>query len=256
MRQWYWAEIKLPEKIVFYTSKELQRRGLLDYVEDLRSKWQLYKRWVTLPDNVVEKLENVGVKVLRKIFLALKGTWHWFSGFSNMDAFRLNPELEAKLNRDGFFEITFETKPRVIVEPTKEILYVVSCTRDKVWDFGETKKYIPAKDAYVGTTMKSWLSSTKSRDYPWVIFSSKYGFIDPDHPIKNYDINFVDDGDKAVSEETLFRQLMHHDFECNGERFKICEFKEIRFVGSPKYYNKLKTVFDRAGLKFVMEGYR
>jgi len=43
----------------------------------------------------------------------------------------------------------------------------------------------------------------ESKKYPWIIFSSKYGFIEPDHPIKEYDIHFRDDRKKAVSDETL-----------------------------------------------------
>ena len=49
--------------------------------------------------------------------------------------------------------------------------------------------------------MKKWLESKEAKIYPWLIFSSKYGIIEPDHPIRNYDIHFIYDPG-AISEKT------------------------------------------------------
>jgi len=81
-------------------------------------------------------------------------------------------------------------------EDQDKVLFIVSCTRSKIWEKDKSRKYVPAKEAYIGKTMRIWLALEESKKYPWIIFSSKYGFIDPDHPIKNYDIHFVDDRDK------------------------------------------------------------
>jgi len=133
-----------------------------------------------------------------------------------------------------------------------KVLFIVSCTGSKIWEKDKSRKYVPAKDAYIGKTMRIWLTLEESKKYPWIIFSSKYGFIDPDHPIKNYDIHFVEDRDKAVSDTTLLRQIEHHEFEYNGKRFKIKDFDMIYFIGSREYYDELKKIFDKVGLRFEM----
>lgn len=127
-------------------------------------------------------------------------------------------------------------------DSSEDILFIVSCTRRKIWDVKSAPKYVPAKDAYIGDTMKNWLNSDESKTNRWIIFSSKYGFIEPDHPIKNYDIHFVK-SPEAISEDTLLRQILFHEFD----GFKIADFKKIYFVGTDDYYRKLRLVFLRAG---------
>ncbi len=126
----------------------------------------------------------------------------------------------------------------------KNVLFIVTCTEKKVWAEKGAPKYVPAKEAYIGSTMKRWLKSEGSKKYPWLIFSSKYGFIEPDHPIKNYDIHFIKDPG-AISEETVLRQILHQEF--NG--FKIVDFDRVYFVGSENYFRKLKSIFMRAGME-------
>lgn len=129
-------------------------------------------------------------------------------------------------------------------------LFIVSCTKSKIWETDDSRKYVPAKEAYIGDTMKLWLMLEESKKYPWIIFSSKYGFIEPDHPIKEYDIHFKDDREKAVSDETLLRQILYHEFKYRCRSFKIKDFETIYFIGSKEYYGELKKVFDKANLKF------
>jgi len=95
-----------------------------------------------------------------------------------------------------------------------------------------------------GSTMKKWLKSEESKKYPWLIFSSKYGFIEPDHPIKNYDIHFIEHPG-AISEETVLRQVLHQKFD----GFKIVDFSRVYFVGSENYFRKLKSIFMRARME-------
>ena len=125
---------------------------------------------------------------------------------------------------------------------SEDTLFIVSCTRRKIWEVENAPKYVPAKDAYIGDTMRNWLRLDESKNNWWIIFSSKYGFIEPDHPIKNYDIHFVRSPD-AISEDTLLRQILFHEFD----GLKIADFKKIYFVGTDEYYRKLRLVFLRAG---------
>jgi|Deesub1362B_J571_1020462.scaffolds.fasta_scaffold00363_16 tetratricopeptide (TPR) repeat protein len=131
----------------------------------------------------------------------------------------------------------------------RDILYIVTCTEKKIWAEEDAPKYVPAKEAYIGSTMKKWLKSEKAKKYPWLIFSSKYGFIEPDHPIKNYDIHFIEHPG-AVSEETILRQILHQKFD----GFKIVDFNKVYFVGSENYFRKLKSIFMRAGMELERYG--
>jgi len=131
-----------------------------------------------------------------------------------------------------------------------DTLFIVSCTKSKIWETDDSRKYVPAKEAYIGDTMKLWLMLEESKEYPWIIFSSKYGFIEPDHPIREYDIHFRDDREKAVSDETLIRQILYHEFKYRCRSFKIKDFETIYFIGSREYYEELKKVFNKANLKF------
>ena len=127
----------------------------------------------------------------------------------------------------------------------KDVLFIVSCTKNKIWNEKEhVPKYVPAQKAYTGNIMKKWLESKEAKIYPWLIFSSKYGIIEPDHPIRNYDIHFIYDPG-AISEKTILRQIIYHEF--NG--FKVKDFKKVHFVGSQEYYRKLKLIFAKAGME-------
>ncbi|MHA1506236.1 MAG: DUF6884 domain-containing protein [Candidatus Asgardarchaeia archaeon] len=153
--------------------------------------------------------------------------------YKNMAKKRIE-DIEKKLSVSS----TVETN-------NKRTLFIVACTKRKIWDLSEdAPKYVPASEAYVGTTMKRWLNSKESKKYPWIIFSSKYGFIERDHPIRNYDIHFIN-SPGAVSEETLLRQIIYQKFD----EIRISSFNKVYFVGSEDYFRKLKQVFARAGME-------
>jgi len=149
-------------------------------------------------------------------------------------------------------------------------VYIVSCTRKKYWDMFETTKpkMLPAKDAYKGSTFLRWLrwlqyieqkndvtwymddcntnnceagarTVNPLNHVKWYIFSSKYGIIEPDYLIENYDIHFIRDSDKAIPEHMLLRQII---------KYGIHKAKNVYFVGSDDYYDKLKRIFEKAGI--------
>ncbi len=127
----------------------------------------------------------------------------------------------------------------------KKVLFIVTCTKSKVWTEGkDVPKYVPAKEAYTGQYMKDWLNSDESKRYPWLVFSSKYGIIEPDHPIRNYDIHFIRHPG-AISETTILRQILFQEFD----GLEIKNFDIVYFVGSLEYYRKLKQVFAKAGME-------
>ena len=103
----------------------------------------------------------------------------------------------------------------------------------------------PAKDAYKGEHFIRWLNSSKSREAYWIVFSSKYGFIESDHPIEKYDIHITDNA--AVADEMLLTQIKFYKFY--GKKIK--EFKRIYFIGSDLYFDKLQALFDSLGFQLT-----
>jgi len=232
---WYWAEI-MDDKITFYSEETLKKKGLLEWLEEMRRNYKRYQKRVTLSPQKVEILKTHGVIVLREDLFALEGIWHWFTGWSHMDAFRLTPDAQKVLEETGFFEVYFAQ------EKNLDKLFIVSCTEKKIWKEKNAPVYVPAEDAYIGPHFTKWLNSKESEKYHWLVFSGKYGILEPQHPIRNYDIRFGKEG--SVSNETIKQQVLHHDF-CG---FKIKDFKEVYFVGSEDYYNKLSSIFRGAGI--------
>ena len=121
-----------------------------------------------------------------------------------------------------------------------EILYVVMCTRKKIWDLNPSApKYIPAKDAYQGASFKKWLESEESKKYDWLILSAKYGFIEPDHPICNYDVSFDNEESGPISNEILIKQVLYQ--ERLGIRLR--DVKKVYVIGNETYFKKVKLAF-------------
>lgn len=133
-------------------------------------------------------------------------------------------------------------------------LIIVACTKMKIWDVDENApKYVPARVAYVGNSFKKfveWLdkNSWKEKGYQWVILSAKYGYIEPWHPISNYNVTFNDESTGPVSDETLYRQVMFQDILPNK---KLKDFKTLICIGSYVYIEKIKKSFRDVTCKII-----
>jgi len=104
----YWAEIN-KDKIVIYAEDYMakKKQGLLQQLVKMRENYRRYQRRVTLSSRKRELLEMSGLEVIRDAFLALEGRWHWFTGYSHGDAFRLTPIAKHMVESNGFLEIRF-----------------------------------------------------------------------------------------------------------------------------------------------------
>ena len=71
-----------------------------------------------------------------------------------------------------------------------DALYVANCTRIKIWDLDpHAPPFVPAIIAYQGSCFKKFLKYVEREGIKWwLILSAKYGFIEPWHPIENYDV--------------------------------------------------------------------
>jgi hypothetical protein len=139
------------------------------------------------------------------------------------------------------------TQP-IMQQPTVEsedTLFVVSCTKTKIWEKDPAApRYVPAEHAYVGHTMLEWLQSDFHRRAKcWVILSAKYGFIEPDHPIGNYDVSFDNDRSGPVSLDSLRAQV-----ECQSrgqDGWRLNGFSRVAVWGSDLYSAVVRAAFMR-----------
>lgn len=126
-----------------------------------------------------------------------------------------------------------------------EKLYIVSCTRKKFWSLLEpmAAKYLPAEMAYVGSSFLRWRMQAAGKT--WVILSAKYGFIEPEHPIADYDMSFGDRLPGPISIESLRGQVYQ-------ERpiGKLADYKTIILINcGPEYVLRIRHAFSGTGAK-------
>ncbi|WGI17143.1 DUF6884 domain-containing protein [Methanonatronarchaeum sp. AMET-Sl] len=131
-----------------------------------------------------------------------------------------------------------------IKKSSDDVLYIVSCTKTKIWDEEpDAPRFVPAKDAYRGSSFSSAKKKLGNKgDAKWVVLSARYGFIEPEHPISNYDVKFGDLNSGPVSETTLKQQAR------NQKRFEenkpLSDFHEIYVLGNKVYKRKTKDAFE------------
>ncbi len=260
----YWAKISGDNNIVIYSEEYLKRKDIYRTLERKRDDHKRYQRNVKLSQEEKEVLERNGVRVLRDVFLALDGEWHWFTGYSNMDAFRLDENVERIVKEKGFFEVRFgkeeigRTDYKIGIDLSsydpKKTLFVVCCTCQKVWDKDPTAPdFVPAKYAYRGRGFLNFLRWTEENEiemkgFRWVILSGKYGFIEPWHPIPRYDVKLGDPSSKPISDESLKNQVEQKRWwrDANGQlqEIPLKEFTNIITVNcNEDYVDKIKQCF-------------
>jgi hypothetical protein len=129
-----------------------------------------------------------------------------------------------------------------------DTLFIVQCTRKKIWtDPSENREFAPAKEAYIGGKDEPYAEFVDSlkkqvpKDARWLYLSAKYGFIEPDHPISNYDVTFSDPATGPISHETLANQVMSQWRW--KDRVRLATFGRVVVCGGPVYLNRVKCVF-------------
>ena len=133
-------------------------------------------------------------------------------------------------------------------------LIIVSCTNDKIWDSGySAPSYVPAGLAYTGRTFKTWKKARndcpKLSNFSLVILSAKYGFIEPEHPVGNYDVTFSKPSTGPISQESLRRQVTSQKRNIGGKD-KLNEFTHVVVLGSRDYIYVVEQVFNIKPLDF------
>lgn len=128
-----------------------------------------------------------------------------------------------------------------------ETLFIVACTKTKIWQVDrEAPEYVPARYAYCGESFKAflrWLEEVgaESQGFRWLILSARYGYVEPWHPIEDYDVTFDDPQTGPVPDEALYAQVM---FQTRWrDRKPLRDFRMVIYSGSTTYGKKVRTSF-------------
>jgi len=129
----------------------------------------------------------------------------------------------------------------------KDTLQIVGCSGKKIWDYDgdDATFYLPAGHVYKG---RGFLKALAQITGPWVILSAKYGFIEPEHPICNYDIRLG--SAHSISDASLRAQVrQQRDWaESDEERIsvRLIDFQHIVCLNCDRHYiKKIRASFTR-----------
>lgn len=117
----------------------------------------------------------------------------------------------------------------------RQTLIIIPCGQAKAWDKSPWLGAIPAAEAYTGAPFKVNKEYAEKFADKWVIFSAKYGFIEPDFKIPEaYNVTFKKKSTGPIDKLTLQRQ---------AERLGLYEFSQIVGLGGKAYQAVVKDVF-------------
>jgi len=131
---------------------------------------------------------------------------------------------------------------------SNKTLVIVPCSKSKIWSKRPHPKKVPAKDAYISPYFKLCKLYAEKFSDKWVIFSGKYGIINPNTPIENYNKRLVH---KKIDKKFYHRikkqleeLLAEYDIVvslCGRDYFRVVE----KAIGD----NKVKVYNPLSGLK-------
>ncbi len=128
-----------------------------------------------------------------------------------------------------------------------DALYIVNCTKKKIWDEDpNAPSFVPAILAYRGTSFTTFLEYvTKNNVKWWLILSAKYGFIEPWHPIENYNVSFNKPDTGPITDDALRNQVLYQTrWNYTGSPRKLNSFKTIHVYATDIYYEKITKAFE------------
>lgn len=116
-------------------------------------------------------------------------------------------------------------------------LVIIPCGNRKIWKTPKITSQYPAKDAYIGPPFKVNREYAESSGCRWMILSARYGYIDPDDLIENYNETFNSPTPLTVTLDTLKKQVRDKglfNYSCiiglGGENYRTMIQKS--FLGS------------------------
>jgi len=102
------------------------------------------------------------------------------------------------------------------MEGLNRILVIVPCSKRKIWIKQPNIGKVAAKDAYIGQYFRLCKQYAEKFSDRWMIFSGKYGVINPNMHIENYDSRLIY---KKIEKE--FYQKIKKQLEDVLEEYRI-----------------------------------
>ena len=113
-------------------------------------------------------------------------------------------------------------------------LVIVPCGKAKIWDKKPELDDARAEDAYTGTFFLLNKDYARTFGDRWIILSAKYGFINPETHIHNYDVSFNNTRSNPVSTDILKDQI---------RQLELANFDRIIGLGGVQYRNRISESF-------------
>jgi len=121
-------------------------------------------------------------------------------------------------------------------------LIVAQCGGQKIWQENPGMGPVRAKDAYTSDYFKKQRAYAEKFGDSWVILSARYGFLDPETKISDYNVTFKKKASKPISVEELAFQV---------KRQNLDSFGEIVVLGGKEYLEATVLAFEGTGVKII-----
>jgi hypothetical protein len=139
--------------------------------------------------------------------------------------------------------------PSPVVSVVTKTVFVVACSKSKIWDTDPlAPPFVPARYAYRGERFLEWRNRLEASGAMWLILSARYGFIEPDQPISNYDVTFSDAGTGPLSSESLRGQAEHQA----RHGVALASLARIEVAGSDTYLDRVLDAFRSCDTEVVL----
>jgi len=116
----------------------------------------------------------------------------------------------------------------------KRPLIIVQCGGSKIWRKHPNAGPTRAKDAYVSGYFRLNRAYAERFGKRWLILSAKYGFLDPDARIHNYNVSFLKHPTKSIGLGVLRRQI---------RRKRLGRYRDAVVLGGSAYADIVRQAF-------------
>ena len=122
----------------------------------------------------------------------------------------------------------------------KRSLIIVQCGGRKIWRTRPHAGPTKAKDAYVSGYFQNNRAYAERFGTRWFILSAKYGFLDPETKIRNYDVSFLNPRTNPIGIGKLRTQV----------RLKrLTHYRDVVVLGGSAYAAIVRKAFEGAAVK-------
>ena len=113
-------------------------------------------------------------------------------------------------------------------------LAIVQCGASKIWKKHPPVGPTPAKEAYTSGYFRKNRAYAERFADRWLILSAKYGFLDPDRRIRNYNVSFLQPDSRPISIAKLQAQV---------KMKRLSRYRYVVVLGGALYADKVQEAF-------------